>query len=140
MQPCAITGCGKWVAYGTHCAKHEPTPEPAKAKVKTQSYKHPNREHRAGVPAIDATEVRVTLRPVVGRVKPWTQLRGGTKALSDCLVTRADGTQYRIPANKRNRESHDSKPIKREYTQAELNRMRQQSLAQTKDRHDYNEQ
>ena len=78
---------------------------------KPAKYTHPNREHRAGVPAIDATEVRVTLRKPVGRVKPWTHLRGGTLALSDCTVTRADGTTYTIPANARKqRDPAPSKP------------------------------
>ena len=111
MQPCETVGCGKWVAYGQYCAKHEPTPTPTK-QAKPKGFVHANREHRAGIPAIDATEVRVTLRPRVTQIKPWSHVRGGTTALSDCVVTRADGTQYTIPKNKRKRAESEHKPVR----------------------------
>lgn len=137
MQPCATVGCGKWVAYGTHCAKHESAPEPAKAKAKESRYKHANAELVRSIPAVDATEVRVTPRPRVTTPKPWTHVRGGTKGLSDVLVTKPDGTQYTIPLNRRKRESHD---VKQRESKVDHRVSTLMQLATTKDRHDYNAQ
>lgn len=107
MQPCAHIECSTWVAYGEYCAKHEPTPT-VETKAKQRSgYKHANKELVRAIPAVDATEVRVTPRPRVSPVKPWSIVRGGTVGLTDCVVTRADGSQYIIPKNKRKRATSD---------------------------------
>lgn len=139
MQPCATVGCGKWIAYGEYCAKHEPTPTiVAKAKPKRE-YKHANKELVRSIPAVDATEVRVTQRPRVSPIKPWSHVRGGTTALSDCVVTRADGTQYVIPKNRRQRATNDQ-PKHREYTQAELAQQRIAAIVAGHTDHDYTQQ
>lgn len=141
MQPCEHIDCSRWVAYGTHCAKHEPKPEPAKAKAKASKTLLPTVEDRRGVPAIDATEVRYSQRPRVSPIKPWSHVRGGTKALSDCTVTRADGSSYVIPANRRNRQTHDSKPKYVAIDPHEATRVKLLSIAAAANRnHDYNEQ
>lgn len=140
MQPCEHIDCSRWIAYGTHCAKHEPTPEPAKAKAKASKTLLPTVEDRRGVPAIDATEVRYSQRPRVSPIKPWSHVRGGTKALSDCTVTRADGTTFTIPANKRTRNVADHKPTRVEIDPHEVTRRRLLSIASVANRHDYTEQ
>lgn len=140
MQPCDHIGCPKWIAYGSYCADHEPTPV-VKATVKPKGTLHPIREDRQGIPAIDATEVRVTLRPRVSPIKPWSHVRGGTKALSDCVVTRADGSQYTIPANRRNRQTADAKPRHVAIDPHEATRVKLLAIAATANRnHDYNAQ
>ena len=45
MQPCDHIGCPKWIAYGSYCADHEPTPV-VKATVKPKGTLHPIREDR----------------------------------------------------------------------------------------------
>lgn len=139
MQPCEHIGCGRWVAYGTHCSKHAPIPEPPKA-TKPRGFIHPNREDRAGLPAVDATEVRVTPRPKASPVKPWSHVRGGTIALSDCIVTRADGTQYTIPKNRRNRQASEHKPASRAIDAHEAERVKLLGIASRVNQHDYTEQ
>jgi hypothetical protein len=140
MQPCSNPTCTRWVTFGEYCSKHEPASTLA-ARVKPanrgRGFIHANREHRAGLPAIDATDIRVTLRPIVGRVKPWSTLRGGTKALSDCIVTKADGSTYTIPANRRKRETHD---VKQQTSKVDHTPNKLMQLATTKDHHDYTQQ
>jgi len=140
MQPCATVGCGRWIAYGEYCAKHAPTPTPASKPAKPQGFKHPTREDRAGLPAIDATEVRVTQRPRVSRVKPWSHVRGGTLALSDCTVTKPDGTRYTIPKNRRNRDVAEHRPVRREIDAHEATRVKLLGIAAQANKHDYTEQ
>jgi hypothetical protein len=139
MQPCEHTTCGKWIAYGNYCHKHTPKAK-AKAAPKRKGFVHPTVEDRSGIPAIDATEIRVTQRPRVSPIKPWSHVRGGTIALGDTTVTRTDGTTYTIPANKRNRKSGESKPTSRAADTVADTRNRLLTLAGTANRHDFNEQ
>jgi hypothetical protein len=137
MQPCEHPTCGKWIAYGSYCASHSAPTKP-KPQSKRKPTLHPTTEDRAGVPAIDATEVRHTLRPRVSTPKPWTHVRGGTIALSDCIVTRPDGSTYTIPKNRRKYGERTTKPKQTTIDTREATRQRLLTIADKANHYDFN--
>lgn len=105
MHPCETPECTRWVKFGPRCWEHTTDDELVATFARKPVDKRYNQDRLLGIGVVTPPrEVRYTERPYVGRVKPWTKVRGGTIALSDCIVINADGTRHKFgeaPAAKR---------------------------------------
>ena len=93
MHTCEEPTCTNWVRFGPRCHKHTTDDELVATFARKPEDKRYNQDRLLGIGVVTPPrEVRYTERPYVGRVKPWSHVRGGTLALSDCIVTKPDGT------------------------------------------------
>ena len=93
MKPCSVAECTRWISAGDKCWEHTTDDELVATFARKPVDNRYNEDRLIGIGVVRALETRVTPRPNVGRVKPWTQLRGGTIPLSDTIVTKPDGTK-----------------------------------------------
>jgi hypothetical protein len=93
MQSCEVIECTNWTRYGTKCHKHTTDSELVAAFARKPLGYSPDRLRGIGV-VTPPRDVRYSERPNVSRVKPWSHVRGGTIALSECIVTKPDGTRH----------------------------------------------
>lgn len=125
MHSCAEPSCTNWIAFGQKCHKHTTDDELVATFARKPREAEYNEERLHGIGVVRTKEVRVTRRPNVGRVHPWTKVRGGTIALSECIVIRPDGTRGVFGQTPKVDTTTDNAKLR--------------SIARTKDHHDYNE-
>lgn len=94
MHSCEVPECTNWIRYGTKCHVHTTDDELVATFARKPVDKRYNQDRLLGIGVVTPPrEVRYTERPYVGRVKPWTKVRGGTIALSECISIKPDGTR-----------------------------------------------